>query len=204
MRFRTNAVRRRATHWRPHRHPTRRPGRPRAAPPNAPAAPHAPAHESEADRLRAMRRMLSNCVPATTCSRSAPEPTHLDAHRVVAFMQREHVCTDSRSGGQRQRIPVGPHAQSHAPTGNEISAVTIGSDPADPDVAVLVARSSHDLAAKPGDLGGMHCRINPQGDRRARPTALKPSRHPTLRMTTDTGCGRGRFDLNRRVLAATA
>ena len=48
-----------------------------------------------------------------------PRPTHFDAHRVVAFMQREHVRTQSRSGGQRQRIPVGPHAQSHARTGNE-------------------------------------------------------------------------------------
>src|SRR5262245_2720645 len=35
------------------------------------------------------------------------------------------------------------------------------------------------------------------------PCALKPCRHPTLRMTTDTGCGRGRFDPNRRVFAAT-
>jgi hypothetical protein len=39
--------------------------------------------------------------------------------RVVAFMQREHVRTHSRSGGQRQRIPVGPHAESHARTGDE-------------------------------------------------------------------------------------
>ncbi len=38
----------------------------------------------------------------------------------------------------------------------------------------------------------------------ARPTRPKPSRHPTLRMTTDISGGRGRFDLNRRVLAATA
>jgi hypothetical protein len=42
-------------------------------------------------------------------------PTHLHAHRVVVFMQREHVYTQSRSGGQRQGIPVGPHAESHAP-----------------------------------------------------------------------------------------
>ena len=37
----------------------------------------------------------------------------------------------------------------------------------------------------------------------ARPTRPKPSRHPTLRMT-DTGCDPGRFNLNRRVFAATA
>jgi hypothetical protein len=61
-----------------------------------------------------------------------------------------------------------------------VSAVTIGSDAANPDAAIPVARSSHDLAAKTGDLGGM------------------------LRMTTDTSCGRGRLDFNRRVLAATA
>ena len=68
VRFRTNAVRRRATHWRPHRHPTRRPGRPRAAPPNAPAAPHAPAHESSADRLRAAP------APCAACCRTAYQP----------------------------------------------------------------------------------------------------------------------------------
>ena len=86
-----------------------------------------------------------------------------------------------------------------------MKAVTVGSDAANPDAAIPVARSGHVLAAKPGDLGGMHCRINPQGERR-RPAlrALKPSRHPTLRMTADTSCGRGRFDLNRRVFAATA
>ena len=124
VRFRTNAVRRRATHWRPHRHPTRRPGRPRAALPNAPAAPHAPAHESSANRLRAAP------APCAACCRTAYQPpratqrprtTHLDAHRVVAFMQGEHVRTHSRSGGQRQRIPVGPHAPSHASTRNEES-----------------------------------------------------------------------------------
>jgi 3'-phosphoadenosine 5'-phosphosulfate sulfotransferase (PAPS reductase)/FAD synthetase len=68
VRVRTNAVRRRATHWRPHRHPTRRPGRPRAAPPNAPAAPHAPAHESSADRLRAAP------APCAACCRTAYQP----------------------------------------------------------------------------------------------------------------------------------
>ena len=61
-----------------------------------------------------------------------------------------------------------------------LSAVTIGSDAANPDAAIPVERSSHDLAAKKGDLGGM------------------------LRMSNDTSCGRGRFNLNRRVLAATA
>ena len=35
------------------------------------------------------------------------------------------------------------------------------------------------------------------------PRALTPLGHPTLRMTTDTSCGRGRFDLNQRVGAAT-
>jgi hypothetical protein len=49
-----------------------------------------------------------------------PRPTHFDAHWVIAFMQREHVRAQSRSGRQRQRIPVGPHAESHARTGNEI------------------------------------------------------------------------------------
>jgi hypothetical protein len=83
-------------------------------------------------------------------------------------------------------------------------AVTIGSDAANPDAAIPVARPGHDLAAKPGDLGGMHLRIHPQGNRRRPLRALKPSRRPTLWVTTDTGCGRGRFDLNRRVLAATA
>jgi len=67
--------------------------------------------------------------------------------------------------------------------------------------AVVGARPGHDLAAKPGDLGGMHLGINPQGERLA-PRALKPSHHPTLMMTTDTSCGRGRFNPNRRVFAA--
>ena len=52
-----------------------------------------------------------------------------------------------------------------------LSAVTIGSDAANPDAAIPVARSGHDLAAKPGDLGGMHLGINPQGDRRRPPHA---------------------------------
>jgi hypothetical protein len=47
----------------------------------------------------------------------------------------------------------------------------------------------------------MHLGINPQGERLA-PRALKPSHHPTLMMTTDTSCGRGRFNPNRRVFAA--
>ena len=37
-----------------------------------------------------------------------------------------------------------------------MKAVTVGSDAANPDAAIPVARSGHDLAAKPGDLGGMH------------------------------------------------
>jgi hypothetical protein len=49
--------------------------------------------------------------------------------------------------------------------------VTVGSDAANPDAAIPVARSGHDLAAKPSDLGGMHLRINPQGDRRRLPYA---------------------------------
>ena len=115
-----------------------------------------------------------------------PRPTHLDAHRVIAFMQCEHVRTQSRSGGQRQRIPVGPHAESHARTGNEISAVTIGSDAANPDAAIPVARSSHDLGAKPGDLGGMHLPINPQADRR-RAARTERRTHPR------TALGRARI-----------
>ena len=50
-------------------------------------------------------------------------------------------------------------------------AVTIGSDAANPDAAIPVARPGHDLAAKPDDLGGMHLRINPQGGRRRPPHA---------------------------------
>ena len=38
--------------------------------------------------------------------------------------------------------------------------------PIHPDAAIPVARSGHDLAAKPSDLGGMRLRINPQGNRR--------------------------------------
>jgi hypothetical protein len=52
-----------------------------------------------------------------------------------------------------------------------IKAVTVGSDAANPDAAIPVARPGHDLAAKPGDLGGMHLRINPKGDRRRLPYA---------------------------------
>jgi hypothetical protein len=59
----------------------------------------------------------------------------------------------------------------HARTGDEEEAVTIGSDAANPDAAIPVARPGHDLGAKPGDLGGMHCRINPQGERRGPPHA---------------------------------
>ena len=52
-----------------------------------------------------------------------------------------------------------------------VLAVTVGSDAANPDAAIRVARSGHDLAAKPGYLGGMHLRIHPQGDRRRPPYA---------------------------------
>ncbi len=74
-RFRTNAVRRRATHWRPHRHPTCRPGRPRAAPPNAPGADHSaphPRHAPHVVELRTSHHLLTQ----------RPRPTHFDAHRV--------------------------------------------------------------------------------------------------------------------------
>lgn len=57
-----------ATHWRPHLHPTRGPGGPRAAPPTAPAALLDPAHESSADRLRA------EPAPCAACCRTAYQP----------------------------------------------------------------------------------------------------------------------------------
>jgi hypothetical protein len=50
-----------------------------------------------------------------------------------------------------------------------VSAITVGSDAANPDAAISLARPGHDLRAKPGDLGGMHLRIYPQGDRRCPP-----------------------------------
>ena len=130
VRFRTNAVRRRATHWRLHRHPTRRPGRPRAAPPNAPAAPHAPATNPRPTASAPGAHNAPHVVELRTSHHVLTQglrPTHLDTHRVVAAMQREHVRTHSRSGGRRQRIPVGPHAESHARPGDEVAAVTVGS-----------------------------------------------------------------------------
>jgi hypothetical protein len=69
--------------------------------------------------------------------------------RVIAFMQREHVRTHSRSGRQRQRIPVGPHAEPHARTGNEVSAITVGSDAANPDAAISLARPGPTAGARP-------------------------------------------------------
>ena len=104
------------------------------------SASHTPlwtASRSATERARRASRPSPQCRPTASAPgpRHAPHvvelstshhvltqrlrPTHLDAHRVVAFMQREHVRTHSRSGGQRQRIPVGPHAESHARTGNE-------------------------------------------------------------------------------------
>jgi len=94
---------------------------------------------------------LSNCVPATTCSHSAPGPVTLRHTGLSHSCNAKHVRTQSRSGGQRQRIPVGPHAESHAPTGNEISAVTIGSDAADPDAAVLRRPVRPRSCCEPGD-----------------------------------------------------
>jgi hypothetical protein len=86
-----------------------------------------------------------------------------------------------------------------------VSAVTAGFDAANPDAAIPVARSGHDLAAEPGDLGGMHLSDQPTGRPPGpAPRALNPSRHPTLRTTSDAACGRIRFDLNRLVFAATA
>jgi hypothetical protein len=176
VRFRTTADRRRAAHWRPHRHQhaaldglaqRHRTRPPRLTPQSTNRRPTAsvprPRHAPHVVELRTSHHVLTQ----------RPRPTHLDAHRIVAFMQREHVRTQSRSGGQRQRIPVGPHAESHARTGNEIAPVTVGSDAAHPDAAISVARSGHDLAAKPGDPGGMHLGINPQGNRRRPPHAPK-------------------------------
>jgi hypothetical protein len=109
VRIRTNAVRRRATHWRPHRHPTRRPGRPRAAPTErarraSRTSPRIVGRPSPR-RARVMRRMLSNCVPATTCSYSASGPLTLT----------HHGLSHSRNANTS-----GPHAESHARTGTEV------------------------------------------------------------------------------------
>jgi hypothetical protein len=57
------------------------------------SAPH-PRHAPHVVALRTSHHVLTQ----------RPRPTHFDAHRVGAFMQREHVRTQSRSGGQRQRI----------------------------------------------------------------------------------------------------
>jgi hypothetical protein len=66
-----------------------------------------------------------------------------------------------------------------------------------PGLATILLRSRATAAAC--TVGSTH-----RASADARPTRPKPSRYPTLRMTTDTSCGRGRFDLDRRVLAATA
>jgi hypothetical protein len=95
-------------------------------------------------------------------------------------MQGEYVRTQGRSSGQRQRISVGSHAESHPVPGNEIAAVTIGSDTANLDAAVSVARSGNDLTSKPNDLGRMHLRIHPQGNGWRLPHALY-NRHATRR-----------------------
>ena len=70
--------------------------------------------------------------------------------------------------------------------------------------AVVGARPGHDLAAKPGDLGGMHLGITHRATAGARPTRPKTVTSPDPTMTTDISCGRGRFDLDRPVFAATA
>jgi hypothetical protein len=100
-------------------------------------------------------------------------PAHPHAHRVVTAVQRAHRWfqrdTVLRGG---QRIPVGAHHDAFTATAPySKSAVTVCSDAANPDAAISVTRPGHDLGAKPGDLGGMHLRIHPQGDRRRPPYA---------------------------------
>jgi hypothetical protein len=94
-------------YWRLHRHPTRRSEPPPAAPPSGPAAHRVPAPESLAGRRRAgraMRRMLSNCVPATTCSRSTPGPLTL-THTGLS-----HSCSASTLAST---VPLVPNASAY-------------------------------------------------------------------------------------------
>jgi hypothetical protein len=48
-------------------------------------------------RARAMRRMFVELRTSHHVLIQRLGPTHFDAHRFVAFMQREHVCTQGRS-----------------------------------------------------------------------------------------------------------
>ena len=111
--------------------------------------------------IRCLRRMLSNCVPATTCSHSAPGLLTL-THAGLS-----HLCNANTSAPRADPV-VNASAYRLGRPQNPMPArvmkrlVTIGSDAANPDAAIPVARPGHDLAAKPGDLGGMHLRINPQ------------------------------------------
>ena len=120
LRLRTQVARHRVTHWRrrigiPHAATNRlaqrdRAGRIAAQPSNRwPAA---------APPARAMGRMLSNCGPATTCSRRASGPltlTHTGLHSCGASCRhpQRHWSTT------RRRVSRGRHAQSHARTGDE-------------------------------------------------------------------------------------
>ena len=108
------------------------------------------------------------------------QPQHAGTPRGTGYRIR---TTRTRPHPQQIRWPTPTHtgwaaAQSHARTGDEESAVPVGSDAANPDAALPVTRPGHDLATKPGDLGGMHCRINPPGDPH-RPPYAPENRHVT-------------------------
>jgi len=143
-------------------------------------------------RARAMRRMLSNCVPATTCSHSARDPLTL------THTGSSHSCNANMSAPRADPV-ANASAYRLGRTQNPMPARVMKKTGRNHRLRCCQSRccnpgrpSGHDLAAKPDDPRRHAPCDPPTGRAPARALrALKPSRHPTLRTTTDTSCGRG-------------
>lgn len=101
-------------------------------------------------------------IPRDDMLNTAPNRIDLHADRVVALVQREHICADPTTGFQRKRVPVRPHAQAHTTACDVEPAVAVAANAPDPDTAIPIARPCDDLAAKPRNLRAVRLWVNPQ------------------------------------------
>jgi hypothetical protein len=164
--------------------------------PNAPAAPHAPAHESSADRLRVAP------PPCAACCRTAYQPPH--AHtappepRTLTHTGSSHSCNANTSAPRADPVANASACRSgrtHNPMPSRV--MKNRPKPSAPKLPIQMLQSPWPgpatiLLPNRGDLrasctfGSTH-----RASAGARPTRPKPSRHQTLRTTTDTSRGRG-------------
>ena len=109
-----------------------------------------------------MRRMLSNCEPATTCSHSAPGPLTL-THTGLS-----HSCNANTSAPTADPV-ANASAYRLGRTQNPMPArvmkklaVTVGPDRPGPNVAVRCCRAAHHMTCEPRDFARVQARVNNQ------------------------------------------